>query len=138
MATIEQLIAFAAEKHAGQKDKAGHPYIFHVLWVMLEMEGEEAQMIAVLHDVLEDTDTTILDLQRLGLSDCVIEAVKCLTRLKGQSYQDHIERCRSNPLARIVKLADLDDHLANTRCLTQEQIDRYTDARLLLALSIPR
>ena len=62
MATLDKAITFATRKHTGQVDKAGQPYILHPLRLMLKMKHETQQIVAVLHDVLEDTDATIVDL----------------------------------------------------------------------------
>jgi (p)ppGpp synthase/HD superfamily hydrolase len=68
VATIEKALQIAAQAHAGQKDKEGLPYILHPLRAMLRVQGEEAQIVAVLHDVIEDTAVTVDDLQRAGFS----------------------------------------------------------------------
>lgn len=68
MSTLEKAIALAAKKHAGQIDKAGQPYILHPLRLMLNVDTIEQKMVAVMHDLLEDTDTTIVDLISLGFS----------------------------------------------------------------------
>lgn len=80
MSTIEIAIALAAKKHAGQIDKAKHPYIFHPLRIMFKMKSPEQQIVAVLHDILEDTDTTVVDLISLGFSQDIIEAILALTK----------------------------------------------------------
>ena len=82
MATLEQAIAFAAKQHAGQVDKANAPYILHPLRVMLNVPNIEHKIIAVLHDVLEDTETSIEDLQALGFQPHIIEAIVALTKQK--------------------------------------------------------
>src|SRR5437899_1974881 len=82
LSTLERAIALAARKHEGQLDKAGAPYILHPLRVMLRVESLEQKMVAVLHDVVEDTGTTLLDLAREGFSPSVVRAVEALTRRK--------------------------------------------------------
>jgi (p)ppGpp synthase/HD superfamily hydrolase len=111
MATLEAAILLAAQAHQGQADKAGAPYILHPLRMMLTMPSEEAMMAAVLHDVVEDTATTLEDLRRMGFPESVVVAVECLTRRDGESYEAFIERVAQNPLARTVKLADLEDNM---------------------------
>jgi (p)ppGpp synthase/HD superfamily hydrolase len=112
MATLERAIALAACKHEGQRDKEGQPYILHCLRAMMRVEGEEAQIAAVLHDVVEDTSTTTDDLRREGFSERIIAAVEVLTHRHGDTYAEYVIRIAGNELARRVKLADLHD---NTR-----------------------
>lgn len=115
MSTLEKAIALAAKKHAGQLDKAGQPYILHPLRLMLNVEEPEQKIVAVLHDVLEDTDTTVVDLISLGFSQNVIDAVVALTKKQGESRLDAAKRVIKNSLAKAVKLADLADNMDLTR-----------------------
>ena len=90
-------------------------------------------MTAVLHDVLEDTDTDVEELTAAGLSQAVIDAVVALTHRPEQTYEQYIEVVAQNGLARVVKLADLADNLANSRQLPstpqlQQRILRYERA----------
>ena len=85
MATLEQAIALAAQQHAGQVDKANVPYILHPLRVMLNVPTIEHKIVAVLHDVLEDTETSTEDLRKLGFPQQVIDAVLALTKKTGES-----------------------------------------------------
>ncbi len=82
MSTIEKAIALAARKHAGQKDKGQQPYIFHPLRLMFKVKTSEQQIVAVLHDILEDTDTTVVDLISLGFSQEIVDAILALTKKK--------------------------------------------------------
>lgn len=115
MSTLEKAIALAAKKHAGQIDKAGQPYILHPLRLMLNVDSIEQKMVAVMHDLLEDTDTTIVDLISLGFSQNVIDAVVALTKKEGENRLDAAKRIVKNPLARTVKLADLADNMDISR-----------------------
>src|SRR5438874_7380825 len=99
MATIERALQIAAQAHAGQRDKGGLPYILHPLRVMMAVEGEEGQIVAVLHDVLEDTAVTAEDLRQAGFSERVIATVLCVTRPKGESYADDVVRCKRDEVA---------------------------------------
>jgi guanosine-3',5'-bis(diphosphate) 3'-pyrophosphohydrolase len=74
MATIEKALQIAAKAHEGQKDKSGLPYILHPLRVMMRVEGEEAQIVAVLQDVIEDTSVSAADLRQAGFSEQVVLA----------------------------------------------------------------
>ncbi|WP_139852231.1 HD domain-containing protein [Acinetobacter pullicarnis] len=115
MSTIEIAIALAAKKHAGQIDKAKHPYIFHPLRIMFKMKSPEQQIVAVLHDILEDTDTTVVDLISLGFNQDIIDAILALTKKKNESRIEAAYRAVKNPLARIVKLADVTDNMDLSR-----------------------
>src|SRR6516165_4662820 len=110
MATIEKALQIAAGAHEGQKDKEGLPYILHPLRAMMSVQGEEAQIVAVLHDVIEDTSVTADDLRRAGFSEQLVAAILCVTHRKDESYADYVVRCKANAVARQVKLADLTDN----------------------------
>jgi (p)ppGpp synthase/HD superfamily hydrolase len=137
MATVEDAVSIAAQAHKGQKDKADAPYLLHPLRLMLRMDSEAAMMAAVLHDVVEDTDWTIERLRGEGFSDEVLEAVECLTHRDGESYQDFVERVRTNPIARQVKVADLEDNM-NIRRVSRlgakdlERLEKYHRAWCVL------
>ncbi len=111
MATVEDAICIAARAHKGQRDKAGAPYLLHPLRMMMRMTSEVAMIAAVLHDVVEDSDWTLEQLCEEGFSGEVLEAVDCLTHREGESYQEFVERIRANPIARQVKIADLEDNM---------------------------
>jgi len=106
MATLEKAIEIAAKAHAGQTDKAGEPYILHPILVMLRVTGSEAQIAAVLHDVVEDSEYTIEKLRTEGFSESVLAAVEALTKRKGESRVEAAVRAAANEIARVVKLAD--------------------------------
>src|SRR3954451_16485792 len=110
MATIEKALQIAARAHEGQVDKEGLPYILHPLRVMDGVEGPEARVVAVLHDVIEDTSVTADDLRREGFAEAVVAAVLCVTHRKGEPYADYVVRCKGDGVARRVKLADLEDN----------------------------
>lgn len=116
MSDLDQAIFIASQAHRGQRDKGGAPYILHPLRVMARMKSDEERIVAVLHDVIEDNPFwTPYKLRRRGFGDNIIRALAALTRDKGESYEAFIERCGANPLARRVKLADLDDNSDLTR-----------------------
>ena len=110
MATIEKALQIAAKAHEGQKDKEGLPYILHPLRAMMRVRGEEAQIVAVLHDVIEDTPVTADDLRRAGFGEAVVAAILCVTHRNGEPYADYVVRCKGDGVARRVKLADLEDN----------------------------
>ena len=108
---LAQAIAFAANAHAGQIRKfSGKPYIFHPLRVMMNMHTHEERVLAVLHDVLEDTDADE-PMIRLHFGERILEHLKILTRVPGEKYADYIERVAMNPLATKIKKADLADNI---------------------------
>ena len=117
MASIEKALQIAARAHEGQKDKDGQPYILHPLRVMNAVEDEPAKVVAVLHDVIEDTSVTAEDLRREGFDEAVLAAVECLTHRKGEPYADYVVRCKGDEIARRVKLADLEDNARPSRAL---------------------
>ena len=111
MPTLEDAILLAAQAHRGQVDKVGRPYLLHVLRVMLRLDGEQAQIVGVLHDLVEDASYTFADLRAMGYGEEVVQALDCLTRRSTESYKEFIARASANPLARRVKLADLEDNM---------------------------
>ncbi len=106
---LNAAIVFAATKHDGQFDKAGMPYIMHVLKVqyLLKSDDEELNCIAILHDILEDTDATVETLFSIGMSKRVVDAVWVLTKVKHTEYKDYLEQISSNKDAVRVKMADI-------------------------------
>jgi len=123
MPTLEDAIALAALAHHGQVDKASAPYILHPLRLLLRMETEAERIVAVLHDVVEDTPYTLDALRRLGFPEAVVEAVDALTRREGESYEAFVARAAGNPLARRVKIADLEDNLDLSRIAAPTEKD---------------
>ena len=123
MATLDDAIRLAVQAHRGQKDKAGAPYILHPLRVMLCMRSDIERMVAVLHDVLEDTQYTLLDLRQVGYPEPVLEALDCLSRRERETYGEFIKRVKANPLARKVKIADLEDNMDMRRISAPQEKD---------------
>jgi (p)ppGpp synthase/HD superfamily hydrolase len=112
---LEDAIALACTAHRGQVDKNGQPYILHVLRVMMKQNDPVARIIAALHDVVEDSATTIADLRDAGYSEEICSAVDALTRRETEAYDEMIARVAANSLARRVKLADLEDNMDQSR-----------------------
>jgi GTP diphosphokinase / guanosine-3',5'-bis(diphosphate) 3'-diphosphatase len=120
MATIDRAIMIASIAHAGQKDKAGKPYILHPLRVMLTVASDknatdEQKIVAVLHDVIEDTYVQEQHLRENGFSEDIINAIKSVTKINGESRMDAAKRTKLNPIGRVVKLADLKDNMDLSR-----------------------
>jgi len=108
---LERAIKLAAETHEGHKDKGGAPYILHAIRVMLEMNDDESRMAAILHDTVEDGGVCFTDLHLAGFPDSVVRAVDALTHRDGETYEMYIERASKDPIAAVVKLADLRDNM---------------------------
>ena len=128
MSKLDQAITFAVMAHVGQKDKHGLPAIFHPLSVMIKCDTEEEMVVAVLHDVLEDTDWIVTDLDfYLDLSQEQIDALISLTRRAEEKYEDYIQRVKRNKLATKVKLKDLEHNLSRPK-ISDSLIERYIKA----------
>jgi (p)ppGpp synthase/HD superfamily hydrolase len=137
MSTLERAIEIAARAHAGQVDKAGQPYILHPLRLMLAVTTPHERMTAVLHDVVEDTPITLDDLKSEGFPTEVLEAVHALTKTKGESRIAAARRAANNPIARVVKLADVTDNMDISRIpqpteKDHARINEYEQVKALL------
>ena len=124
---LEELaFEIAKEAHAGQTDKAGLDYILHPLQVAAEMTTDEEKAVALLHDIIEDTDVTANELLAKGLPDNVVEAVKALTKKHNQNYAAYLAGVKKNRLATAVKLADLkhNSDLSRLERITQKDRER--------------
>jgi (p)ppGpp synthase/HD superfamily hydrolase len=139
--TLEDTLIFAAQKHRGQTDKAGQPYIFHPIRVMQNLgaqASDEEKMAALLHDVVEDCGVSLGHLRHLGYPEAVVVAVDHLTKEEGErDYQLAIERAACNPIARRVKIADLTDNMNLNRIAQPgdkdfERIEKYGRAKAFL------
>lgn len=131
MATLERAIIIAATAHATAVDKANSPYILHPLRLMLALEDEVSRIVAVLHDVVEDSMPPnrwgFAELRAEGFSEEVLAALDCVTRRDEESYEAFIDRCSPNPIACKVKSADLNDNLDIKRIhreLTDKDVQR--------------
>jgi (p)ppGpp synthase/HD superfamily hydrolase len=125
---LAKAIAIAAKAHENQEDRAGKPYILHPVRVMMQMKTPDEQMVAILHDVVEDTDWTIDRLRQEGFPEYILDAIAAVTRGDKEMYRDFIERLSSNTLAVKVKLGDLKDNMDVTRLKEMET----RDAEMLL------
>ncbi|VRG39445.1 guanosine polyphosphate pyrophosphohydrolases/synthetases (COG0317) [Streptococcus pneumoniae] len=116
----------AKKAHFGQTDRAGIDYIKHPETVASFVATDEEKAVAYLHDVIEDTSLTLLDLKKEGFSKNIIEAVDILTKKKGQDYQSYLNLVKKNELARVVKLADLRHNSDLTRLplITEKDLER--------------
>ncbi len=127
MPILEEAIALAVKAHQGQLDKVGRPYILHPLRVMFRVERDVDQIVAILHDVVEDSDITFDDLRGMGYSEEIIEALDGVTRRDDETYEVFVERSLAHPVSRRVKRADLEDNMDVRRmpsALTERDVAR--------------
>ena len=103
------------EKHKNQMDKSGEPYVFHPFHVAEQMDDENTTIVGLLHDIVEDTDVTFADLEKMGFSNEVITALKFMTHTENVDYFDYVKKIGTNPIARKVKLKDLEHNMDLTR-----------------------
>ena len=112
------------EAHKDKTDQSNLPYVFHPFHVAEQMTDEKTTIVALLHDVIEDTSYTLQDLQELGFDQDVLEALALLTHDKNVPYMEYVAKIKPNPIARAVKLADLRHNSDLTR------MDEITEAAL--------
>lgn len=129
-ATLDDAIALAAAKFHGVTDKAGQPYLLHCLRVMVNVSDPRAKQVAVMHDLVEDTDVTVAHLQAQGFEDAVLKAIELVTHDMRFSYAEYVIRLKANELARQVKLADLRDNYAIDRVAYREEHRDQDAARI--------
>lgn len=114
MTSYDLAYEIAKRAHANQKDKAGKPYIIHPLTVSKNVNSDDAKIVAILHDVAEDSNITVPSL-RVLFGDVVGDALDCLTHAKGETYEAYIRRVASDEIAREVKIADLKHNMDLSR-----------------------
>lgn len=131
---LERAIQIALAAHSDQADKAGEPYILHPLRVMLSMQTADERVVAILHDVIEDSPITADYLLEAGFTPRKVDAIKALTRVGAESYDAFIERVATNSLAVNVKLADIADNMSEARAASRPDrlTERYRKAYAML------
>ncbi len=127
----------AYEAHKDQYDKGGVPYIFHPYHLAEQLNDEYDICVALLHDVVEDTEVTLEDIRNAGFPQEVVEAVGILTRDKNIEYLDYVRGVKSNPIAKKVKLLDLAHNSDPTRLVNGKEksaslLERYAKAKAIL------
>lgn len=125
------------ETHKDQTDKSGMPYVFHPFHLAEQMSEEETTTVALLHDVVEDSDRTIDDLREMGFSEAVLAAIALMTHEEGVPYMEYVAMIKPNPIARAVKLADLRHNsdlsrLDNVTSFDEARAEKYRRAIELL------
>ena len=128
-------LCFAA--HRDQVDKSGLPYVFHPFHVAEQMTTEETTVVALLHDVIEDTDCTAEDIAAMGFPSSVVDALKLLTHDPHVPYMTYVAAIKADPIARAVKLADLEHNSDLSRLsyvddAALERVRKYQSAIRLL------
>ena len=124
------------EAHKEQNDKSGMPYVFHPFHLAEQMKDEDTTIVALLHDVIEDTDKTLDELRDMGFSDRVVSAIALMTHGDGVPYMEYVAAIKANPIAREVKLADLRHNSDTSRldAVTQRDIERAEKYRKAIEL----
>lgn len=125
MDLIRKALNIAIKAHKGAVDKGGVEYIYHPITVALKCTTDDEKIVALLHDVVEDTPMTFDDLREAGFPEYIIEALDAITRRKpqeqtGDGRWEYIKRCKANPIARVVKIADL-EHNSDLRPAIKSQ-----------------
>lgn len=105
--TTKKALKLCFEVHKNQVDKGGMPYVFHPFHLTEQMTDENTTVVALLHDVVEDTDYTIEDLRNMDFNEEILEAISLMTYSKDVPYMEYIAEIKKNPIAKTVKLADL-------------------------------
>lgn len=139
---INRVLKFIYKAHEGAVDQGGIPYVFHPLAVAEQMDDENSTLLALLHDVVEDTEYTFEDIKELGVPDDVSNALKLMTRDKTEFYFDYLDKIKTNPLATKAKLADLkhNSDLTRTDTITEydlKRLKKYNKAREVLTSKEP-
>ena len=127
-------LCFAA--HKDQQDKSGMPYVFHPFHLAEQMQTEETTIVALLHDVVEDTDYTLEDLAAMGFDPVVIEALTLLTHDENVPYMEYVRTIKDNPVAKAVKLADLQHNSDLSRLDTVDEKALARREKYLKALAL--
>jgi len=108
----QKALVVATEAHKGQMDDSGRPYILHPIHVAADCELWQSKVIALLHDVVEDTDVTLDRLRKLGFPDWVVDGVDDITHRDGESLRDYLTRVNANSIARLAKIADIHHNMS--------------------------
>lgn len=132
---LELAIEIARKAHFGQIDKVGADYILHPLRVMEQMQSTDEKIVAILHDVVEDSDVTFQQLLDWGVSTKNVMSLRLLTHDKNTLYGNYIRKLAQDSVARQVKLADLKDNSNLDRLpeVTEKDLDRVEKYRRAIA-----
>jgi len=133
--SIRKAMKIAYDAHHGQLDKSGVPYVYHPIHLAEQMKTEEECIVALLHDVVEDTNITFEQLER-EFSDTVIQVLKLLTHDDSVPYMDYVRKIKDNPIAKNVKLADLHHNSDITRLDEMSEKDKLRNIKYNEAIRI--
>ena len=124
------------DAHKDQVDKSGLPYVFHPFHLAEQMTDEDTTVVALLHDVVEDSPYTFDDLKEMGFSESVLAALRLLTHDESVPYMEYVAAIKPNPIARAVKLADLrhNSDLSRVDEVTEKALQRREKYLKALAL----
>ena len=130
MADLDEALNLVANHFRGITDKSGSPYVLHCIRAMMTVESLDAKMVAVMHDLIEDTSMTLAQLRTKGFSEQVVNGVDLVTHKDDVSYPDYIVAIKKNSIATEVKLADLKDNTSLNRTLYREKSSAKDCARI--------
>lgn len=132
----KQALKLCFEAHKEQTDKSGLPYVFHPFHLAEQMHTEETTIVALLHDVLEDTDYTLADLTAQGFDKAITDALALLTHDDATEYMDYVRAIKKNPIAKAVKLADLrhNSDLSRLDTVDEKALERREKYQKAIAL----
>lgn len=126
-------LAVSQDFHREQKDRAGKPYIEHAMRVSSSCKTLEAKIVGLLHDIVEDTPCTLKHLEDIGFNSDIVDAVRILTRAKGQRYNNYIANISRNNLASEVKMRDLEDNMDISRLPSVTKLDEDRQRKYMRA-----
>lgn len=132
----KKALKLSFEKHKDQVDKSGMPYVFHPFHLAEQMDDEISTVVALLHDVVEDTDVTFEQLEEMGFPKEAVDAIRLMTHEESVPYEDYVRVIKTNPVAAKVKLADLRHNSDATRLsvMTEKDIRRAEKYRNAMAI----
>lgn len=134
----KKALMLSFEAHKNQVDKSGMPYVYHPFHLAEQMEAEDEVIVALLHDVVEDTDYTLDEIRVMGFPEQVVKALALMTHDKSIPYMDYVAKIKNNPIAKAVKIADLKHNSDLSRLdvvdeKARKRAEKYTCAIKLLA-----
>ena len=125
---LHKAITIACEAHQGQSSINGEPYILHPLRLLIKAKSNEERIIAILHDVIEKTNISLLDLKNKGFDQNIISSIDSLSRRRSESYIEYIERLMQNKISVKIKLLDLAD---NIKIHSENNDNGINDAKII-------
>lgn len=133
----KKALTISFNAHKEQVDKSGMPYVYHPYRVAEQMNDEYSTCVALLHDVVEDTDITIAELKKEGFPQEVLDAIALMTHDDETPYFEYIQQIKTNPIATAVKLADLRDNsnferLEKVELKDLKRLEKYREAKRIL------